>query len=71
MSNKNIEKMKEYMRMINKKQVKKTLSKVVVNGEKTLYYGRKWIVVVMIPLLEVMANVLALMDATDDEDDIY
>ena len=47
------------------------MSKIIVESEKMLYKGKKIIIVVIIPALEVLANLLTLMDEDnrDDEND--
>ena len=68
MDNRNVENLKEYKREQRRRKIRKTLAQFVVNSEKVLYHGKKWIVVVLIPMLEVLANILTLMD-DDHQDD--
>lgn len=64
MSRKNNE-MKGRNREQKREDFKKTVTKIVVNGEKALYKGKKLMIVVVIPLLEVLANLLSLMEDDD------
>lgn len=57
--------MKGRNREQKREDFKKTVTKIVVNGEKALYKGKKLMIVVVIPLLEVLANLLSLMEDDD------
>lgn len=57
--------MKGQNREQKREDFKKTVTKIVVNGEKALYKGKKLMIVVVIPLLEVLANLLSLMEDDD------
>lgn len=57
--------MKGRSREQKREDFKKTVTKIVVNGEKALYKGKKLMIVVVIPLLEVLANLLSLMEDDD------
>ena len=52
-----------------KRELKKKLTKVVIETEQLLYKGKKIIIVVVIPALEVLANLLTLMDEDDRDDE--
>ena len=52
-----------------KRELKKKLAKVVIETEQLLYKGKKIIIVVVIPALEVLANLLTLMDEDDRDDE--
>lgn len=52
-----------------KRELKKKLAKVVTETEQLLYKGKKIIIVVVIPALEVLANLLTLMDEDDRDDE--
>lgn len=71
MNNDNLEDAKKIKREKKKKELRKQLSKIIVESEKMLYKGKKIIIVVIIPALEVLANLLTLMDEDnrDDEND--
>ena len=70
MNNDNDE-LKRIKREKKKKEFRKQLAKIIVESEKMLYKGKKIIIVVIIPALEVLANLLTLMDEDnrDDEND--
>ena len=57
--------MKGRNREQKREDFKKTVTKIVVDGEKALYKGKKLMIVVVIPLLEVLANLLSLMEDDD------
>lgn len=57
--------MKGRSREQKREDFKKTVTKIVVKGEKALYKGKKLMIVVVIPLLEVLANLLSLMEDDD------
>lgn len=71
MNNDNLEDLKKIKREKKKKELRKQLAKIIVESEKMLYKGKKIIIVVIIPALEVLANLLTLMDEDnrDDEND--
>ena len=71
MNNDNLEDAKKIKREKKKKELRKQLSKIIVESEKMLYKGKKIIIVVIITALEVLANLLTLMDEDnrDDEND--
>lgn len=69
MSNGNLEDLKKYKREQKKKEIRKKISKVIVESERTLHKGKKIIIVVVIPALEVLANLLRLLDEEDDRND--
>ena len=52
-----------------KRELKKKLTKVVTETEQLLYKGKRIIIVVVIPALEVLANLLTLMDEDDRDDE--
>lgn len=52
-----------------KRELKKKLTKVVTETEQLLYKGKRIIMVVVIPALEVLANLLMLMDEDDRDDE--
>ena len=68
MKHDNLEELNKFKREKKKKEFKKTLTKIVVESEKVLYTGKKLIIVVIIPALEVLANLLTLMDENDRDD---
>lgn len=57
---------REYKRVINRRNVRKGLGKLIDNSEKFLYHGKKWIIVVFIPTLQIMANILALLNEEEE-----
>lgn len=69
MNGENLEDLKKYKREKTRKEFRKKITKIVVEGEKMLYKGKKIIIVVIIPALEVLANLLTLMDEDDYDDD--
>ena len=69
MNGENLEDLKKYKREKTKKEFRKKITKIVVEGEKMLYKGKKIIIVVIIPALEVLANLLTLMDEDDYDND--
>ena len=69
MRDEKIENLKKYKREQQKKELRKKLAKFVVESEKVLYRGKKIIIVVVIPALEVLANLLTLLDEEDIDND--
>ena len=69
MNGENLEDLKKYKREKTRKEFRKKITKIVVEGEKMLYKGKKIIIVVIIPALEVLANLLTLMDEDDYDND--
>lgn len=67
MNNENLENLKKFKRDRRNKELKKKLTKIVVEGEKYLYKGKKLMIVVIIPALEILANLLTIMDNNDDD----
>lgn len=62
----------EYRHRVNKKEVKHSLAKMVKGLERILFDGKKWVVVVLIPTIDILSNIITLLNSHDyDDDDRY
>ena len=56
----------EYKRRVNKKEVKQSLAELANALEIILFDSKKWVAVVLIPTIDILLNVIALLN--DDRD---
>lgn len=68
MKRENVENLEKFKREKRRKDFQRNLTKFITVSEKALYRGKKLMIVVIIPALEVLANLLTLIDENNRDD---